>query len=207
MIKLLRRMIIMGMVLVMCVSCMIPIAFAASSENSDNGSVIQVEFDEYISSKNDYTALLEEGYTLIIHIGEENEAAKLAELGMSLDAYQSQSMRTEYIPYGAYIPTYEWNVEKFGTRTIDGKTNDGLGYLFTNYIYTGCSVYEVKIYNRSSSNTLDAQFVEKGKFSPFTQFKVPAKSTAVKFVYKPSWYGRFVAPCDVYGQVFKYVMN
>ncbi len=206
MIKLLRRMLIMGMVLVMCVSCMIPIAFAASAENSDSSSVIQVEFDEYISSKDNYTALLEEGYTLIIHIGEENEAAKLAELGMSPDTCQSQSMRTEYMPYGITIPTYEWNVATLGTRTIDGKRNDTLGYLFTNYIFTGCSVYETSIYNRSNS-TLEAHFVEKGQTSAFTQFKVPAKSTAVNLVFKPSWYGRFKMPCDVYGQVFKYVMH
>lgn len=205
MIKLLRRMVIMVLILTMSISCGV-MAFAVDDENLDENSIIQVEFEEYISSQTEYRELLEEGYTLIIHIGDENENDKLAALNMNMDICQSESMRPKYEINGDNIPTYEWNVAKLGTRTIDGKRNGSLGYLFTNYIYVGCSVYEVSLYNRGDSE-VEAHFVEKGQTSAFTKFKIPAKSTAVKLVYKPAWYGRFKLPCDIYGQVFKYVMH
>lgn len=114
MIKLLRRMTIIGMVLAMCVSCLTPIAFATSVENSDKNSI--------------------------------------------------------------------WN-------------------------FVGCSAYEADIVNLSNS-ALSVDFLVKNtSTSPFASFSIPAQSVVAKIVTKPSWYARFKCPCDVSGNVFKYVMH
>ena len=212
MIRLLRRMSIMGMVLVMCVSCFSPIALAASIENSDDSSVIQVELDDYISSREYYRTLLLEGYTLIVHVGEEREEDGLEEFTLCDDtmnletADDQESLVEDIMPYGDGIPTREWNVAKQGTRSIEGSRRDTLGYLFTNYIFVGCSTYEVDLYNRGTS-TLKADVGKKGSTKAFSSLSVPAQSAAVKLVMQPSWYARFKLPCDVSGKVFKYVMH
>lgn len=212
MIKLLRRMTIIGMVLAMCVSCLTPIAFATSVENSDKNSIIQIEFDEYISSKEYYRSFLEEGKTLIIRLGDKYKDAGLAEFasgnGSNADTVQIKSALTENIvPYGIGIPTKDWNVSLQGTRSILGSDTSTLGYLFTNWNFVGCSAYEADIVNLSNS-ALSVDFLVKNtSTSPFASFSIPAQSVVAKIVTKPSWYARFKCPCDVSGNVFKYVMH
>ena len=60
MMKALRHIIITSLVLVMCVSCFTPIAFAAAAnaEPVDRNSILRVDFDDYMSSKEYYRSLL-----------------------------------------------------------------------------------------------------------------------------------------------------
>lgn len=187
----------------MCIAWSIPVAFATNAESTSDNSIIQIEFDEYMASKSHYKALLQEGYTLIIHVGEKNEDAGVAEF---LSCDESALPEDLIMPYGNGIPTTTWDVSLQGSRSINGTSTDTLGYLFTNFIFTGCSAYEADIYNRGTS-TLKAAFMEKGSIDPFASFSVPAQSVAVRYVTKYSWYGRFTNPCKVEGTVFKFVMT
>lgn len=197
--KMLKRTIVMCLSLLLCTSCLSPFALAASSENDASDSVINLEYQEYIASKDYYTSLAKGGYTLVIHVGEEYEAAELeriaADSTSAPDILKNNSMLR-----GLYIPTYKYNVLTGGKKTIDGTCNDSLGYLFTNYIYCGCTAYEVSLYNRGSS-TLNVDLVKSGSTSSFLSYKVPSKSTVIKYVSVSEWYGRFANPCSVSGYV------
>lgn len=200
-------MIIMSMALMLCISCAMPTAFAAdSTEESDIDPVIQIEFDDYVSSKEYYRTLLEEGYTLIIHVGEENEAAGLAEFSCNDDANADVDQNEPTIvPYGDSAPYYGWDVSH-SPSAINGKDLHLTGPLYTNYYYTGCSVYELDLYNYNDKK-VKWELVSKKDLSTFKTFEIAPDSAIVKLVYEPSWFGRFYRPCNVQGTVFKYVMH
>lgn len=199
--KLLQRMIIMSMVLTLCVSCVMPTAYAAvSDEESDVDPVIQIEFDDYISSKEYYRTLLEEGYTLIIHVGEENEEAGLAEF-----SYQNEPA---IVPYGDYGPIHEWNVHLQGTRSISGKAeySNVFKWLYTNYYFTGASTFELALYNNGDNN-VDCELKYKSDHTRFNNFVIPAQSSVLKYVHESSWYARFKKPCNITGKVNEFIMH
>lgn len=208
--KLLQRMIIMSMVLTLCVSCVMPTAFAAAgAEESDIDPVIQIEFDDYISSKEYYRSLLEDGYTLIVHVGEENEDAGLAEFtsydDVSADADQNESA---IVPYNDYGPIHEWNVHLQGTRSINGKAeySNVFKWLYTNYYFTGASTFELALYNNGDNN-VDCELKYKSDHTRFNNFVIPAQSSVLKYVHESSWYARFKKPCNITGKVNEFIMH
>lgn len=196
--KLLRRMIVSGISLMLGISCITPIAFAVGVDEIPNDSVIQLEYDEYISSQDYFTDLAKKGYTLVVHVGEENENAELARIASESDP--SPDMVHPSPSRELTIPIYSYDVMKNGKKTISGSCDNSLGYLFTNYIYYGCPSYEVSLYNRGD-DTLKVDLVPENETTAFLSYKIPAESTVIKYVTEPAWYGRFKNPCSVSGYV------
>jgi len=72
--------------------------------------------------------------------------------------------------------------------------------LFTNYIYHGCSSFEISLYNRGD-DTLEVDLVLEGSTVSFESYDIPAETTVIKYTTEDYWYGRFKNPCSVYGYV------
>lgn len=185
--------------LMLCVSCIAPTSLAASNEDRTPVSpVIQIEYNEYLSSKLYYTNLAKEGYTLVIHVGKENDQAELERI--SSESQSPADVLQPNLTRELNIPFYRYNVMQYGKKTISGSCDDTLGYLFTNYNYYGCPSYEVSLYNRGDE-TLKVDLVPEDEYTPFISYKIPSESTVIKYVTEPAWYGRFKNPCSVFGYV------
>ena len=191
--------------LVLCLACVAPIALAAEVTDATEENVINLEYQDYIANQDYYTELANAGATLVIYVGEENEEAELERIA-SISDNNVDVLGKNITARGPYIPTYEYDIEKYGRKGIEARVTDGLGYTFTNYIYVGCTSYEVYVYNRGDK-ALTAQYVQKGETTKFSENKIPAKSGVVTYVTKPKWYGRFQNPCNLEGYVRKMVMN
>lgn len=200
-----KKMVTRLVALVLCLACVAPVALAAEVTDATEENVINLEYQDYISNQDYYTELAKAGATLVIYVGEENEEAELERIA-TISSSPSDILAENFNARGANIPTYTYDIGKYGRKGIDGTNLLHPGYTFTNYIYVGCTAYEVYLYNKNNA-TLTAEYVEKGKTSKFAQDKVPAKSGVVKYVTKPEWYGRFQNPCSVEGYVRKMVMN
>ena len=160
--------------------------------------MIELEYEEYISAQDHFTSLAKDGATLVIHVGEENEAAELARIA-SESTTPSDTLQAP-MARGYGIPTRDYNINELGKKTIEGSSRYTLGYLFTSWNYVGCKAYEISLYNRYSS-TLKVDIVPKGSTKSCLSYTVPAKSTVIRYTAEPSWYARFAVPCDVYGYV------
>ena len=193
--KLFKRTIMLGLSLMLCVSCITPLASAANADDASN-PVIELEYEEYISAQDHFTSLAKDGATLVIHVGEENEAAELARIA-SESTTPSDTLQAP-MARGYGIPTRDYNINELGKKTIEGSSRYTLGYLFTSWNYVGCKAYEISLYNRYSS-TLKVDIVPKGSTKSCLSYTVPAKSTVIRYTAEPSWYARFAVPCDVYG--------
>lgn len=195
--KFIKNAIVCCAALMLSVTCAIPAALAAGPDVASDDSVVYLGYDEYTASKDHYTALAKEGYTLVIYVGDENEEAELerinSESSTMPDVLQSPVERA------SSIPIYRYNVMN-GKKTISGSCDDTMGYSFTLFNYYGCSSYEVSLYNRGDTR-LSVDLVPEGELSAFVSYKIPAKSTVIKYVTQSSWYGRFANPCSVNGYV------
>ena len=196
--KLIKRLVASCMALMLGMTCMTPISMAANLDNLSDNSVLYLEYNEYIASQDYFTSLAKNGYTLIVHVGEENEQAELERIASEADGSPDlmQPSRSRELN----IPTYKYNVLENGKKTISGSCDYNLGYLFTNYIYYGCSAYEVSLYTRGD-DTLEVDLVPEDEIIEFLSYEVPPESTVIKYVTEYSWYGRFRNPCSVYGYV------
>lgn len=200
-----KKMVTRLVALVLCLACVAPVALAAEGTDAAEENVINLEYQDYISNQDYYTELAKAGATLVIYVGEENEEAELERIS-SISGNDVDILGESVVARGPYIPTHEYDIEKYGRKGIEANVKDGIGVTFTNYIYVGCTSYEVYFYNRGDK-ALKAQYVKKGETVKFAEDKVPAKSGVVRYVTKPKWYARFQNPCNVEGYVRKMVMN
>lgn len=116
MIKLLKRIIALSLSSLICFSfsCFSP-AYATSTNDSLSDPILYLDFDEYISTQDYYTALAKQGYTLVVHIGEENESAEMDRI-FSNNVFPTDTLQNANISRELTMPTYRYNVLTEGKR-------------------------------------------------------------------------------------------
>lgn len=100
--------------------------------------------------------LLEQGYAAYVP---NSSASAVSEISDS-----------EIVPYGNSKPSLTWDIAAKGECPIEGKKSN-TGPLYSKYLYTGCSAYDVKIVNNSQSNELN----------------IYAKSSVLGTIYNKQW--------------------
>ena len=175
------------------------VAFAAEVAPVEDNE-ISLEYQEYYDNQDYYNNLAKNGYTLYVHVGPEYDEWEMERITEKSTGSEDCLVQSDPYTRELTIPTYYYDMLERGKKVISGSTTTTLGYLFTNYIYHGCSSFEISLYNRGD-DTLEVDLVQEGSSVAFESYDIPAETTVIKYTTEDYWYGRFKNPCSVYGYV------
>ncbi len=121
----------------------------ASAASITEDKVIELEYPDFISNEDYYRTLAkEEGYILDIEVPEEyadEEAARIEEMSENTDAATFDLTRSQA------KPTKKWNILTDGKYNLSAVNNVSVT-LYSQYLFTGWTSYEVSIYNERKDN-------------------------------------------------------
>lgn len=108
---------------------------------------------------------------------------------------------------GLGVPTSTWNLKTKGKYTFQGEASRS--NLYTDYLFTGTTKVEIKVVNKSSSDSVTVKLFEKSAwFFCETKATVPAKGTTTwKYSDLESdekYYLQFYAPSNFEGYIRAY---
>lgn len=122
---------------------------SASAASLTEDKVIELEYTDFIANQNYYRTLAKEnGYVLDIEVPEEyadEEIARNQKMAEESTAVTLGMMRT------ADKPTETWNILTQGKYTLSAVNNAAMT-LYSNYLFTGWTSYEVSVYNSRHDN-------------------------------------------------------
>ena len=141
---------IICVVLCMVMAMSLPMGVSADSyTNADTTKKLELEYMEFYNNQEYYKALARnEGYTLIISVGEEYEALETARL--KAEAQEIDELIPGNKTRGTTVPTSKYNVAK-KQYTISGHSVQST--LYTQKKVYGAINYEMSIHNKYSATS------------------------------------------------------
>lgn len=113
-------------------------------------NIIRVEYSDFINNKVYYSQLVNDGYTLIINVGEENAEKEQARIdALAAQADNGIDTLKPNLERGANIPNSTWNIAKKGMYSFRGEASHGSSTYTANQFY-GVTSYNISVYNAVS---------------------------------------------------------
>lgn len=195
-----KRFLFTALVVTMLSLCILPYyAGAVSDETQDD--YIYVTYEEFHGNRAHYDALLMQGYTICVSVGDEHADEEIARFTQPENTLHTLSPSSQ--TRGPSMPTEEDARDIHEIAPYHFECNAEYEMLYTNYRFYGCTAYLVNGFNADYSNKLRMRAY--GTTSGTVDFSVPARSSIYKVFGTESEAKRFImafyAPSNAYGTI------
>lgn len=178
--------------------CILPCYAGAVSDDTQD-DYIYVTYEEFHGNRARYDALLLQGYTICVSVGDEHADEEIARFTQQEN--RLYTLNPSNPSRGTLTPSESRDIHEIGPYNFT--CNAEYEMLYTNYQFYGCTAYLVNGFNADYNNKLRMRAY--GTTSGTVDFSAPARSSIYKVVGTESeakrFFVAFFAPSNAYGTI------